>query len=120
MRRKTTFAVALAGAFVFGSGLKLNPTERCFRFGGHLNKLLNFQVVVCRAVHDLKPSYIVGTTNHDGYRLRGRDPKQLLVLYHMPHKFDHQASRAGSVAFYIFFDMLYTHDMHDPFLICFC
>ena len=120
MRWLASFTVALAGAFELGIGLKLSPTQCGFRFGGHLNKLLNFQVVVCRAVHDLKPSYIVGTTNHDVYRLRGRDPKQLLVLYHTPHKFDHQALRAGSVAFYIFFDMLYTHDMHDLFSICFC
>ena len=47
MRRKTAFAVALTGVFVLGTGLKLNPSKRCFRFGCHVfvNNLLHLAVL---------------------------------------------------------------------------
>jgi hypothetical protein len=73
VRRKTTFAVALAGAFVFGSGLKLNPTKRCFRFGGHVfvNKLKHVQLVLNHQLVNLYQHYTLYKDTHEKNKYYG-------------------------------------------------
>ena len=73
MRRKTAFAVALSGMFVFGSGLELNPTKRCFRFGGHVfvNKLKHVQLVLNHQLVNLYQHYTLYKDTHEKNKYYG-------------------------------------------------
>ena len=103
MRWLATFAVALAGAFELGMGLKINPTKRCFRFGGHVfvDKLKHVQLVLHHQPVNLYQHYTLYKDTHGKSNCYGHD--LIPTVLYVQNKLDRDQDSARGFVFVEFF-----------------